>query len=60
MVIPGSDGPGEAARFHLRHRGDRLHVTTDTPHPWQPRFCGPSGTAVQPAGTLETCLAYPA
>ncbi|WP_369779933.1 hypothetical protein [Streptomyces sp. R33] len=61
VVIPRSDGPGEAARFHLRRRGDRLHVTTDTPHPWQLRFCGPSGTVhVQPAGTLETCLAYPA
>ncbi|MBT2469305.1 alpha-xylosidase [Streptomyces sp. ISL-66] len=61
VVIPSSDGPGEVARFHLRRRGDRLHVTTDSPRPWQLRFGGPAGTVhTQPAGTMEAGLAYPA
>ncbi|MGW7458110.1 hypothetical protein [Streptomyces sp. NPDC054797] len=61
VVIPPSDGPGEAARFHLRRRGERLHVTTDSPHPWQLRIGGPAGTVhAQPAGTPEAELPHPA
>ncbi|MFD9408595.1 alpha-xylosidase [Streptomyces sp. NPDC059989] len=61
VVIPCTDGPGEVARFRLRREGDRLHVTTDSPHPWQLRFDGPAGTVqAWPAGTLEAGLAYPA
>ncbi|MEU1032454.1 alpha-xylosidase [Streptomyces mirabilis] len=61
VVIPSTDGPGETARFHVRRRGDRLHVTTDSPHPWQLRIGGPSATAYTwPAGTSEADLPYPA
>ncbi|WP_330328901.1 alpha-xylosidase [Streptomyces sp. NBC_00536] len=61
VVIPRSDGPGEVARFHLRRQGDRLHVTTDSPHPWQLRSGGPAGTVhAWSAGTLEAGLAFPA
>ncbi|WP_033318469.1 hypothetical protein [Streptomyces yerevanensis] len=59
VVIPSTDGPGETARFHLRRRGDRLHVTTDSPHPWQLRIGGPDATVhTRPAGTSETGLPY--
>ncbi|MFI0986243.1 alpha-xylosidase [Streptomyces exfoliatus] len=61
LVIPRSDGPGEAARFHLRRRGDRLHVTTDSRRPWHLRIGGPDGSVhSQPADTLEADLPYPA
>ncbi|WP_406322373.1 alpha-xylosidase [Streptomyces sp. NBC_00519] len=61
VVIPRIDGPGETARFHLRRRGDRLHVTTDSPHPWQLRIGGPNATVhTRPAGTSEAELPYPA
>ncbi len=61
VVIPRSDGPGESARFHLRRTGDRLRVTTDSPHHWQLRIGGPDGALhVSPAGTLEAELPYPA
>ncbi|MFD5468802.1 alpha-xylosidase, partial [Kitasatospora sp. NPDC127059] len=52
VVIPHSDGPGESARFQVRRTGDRLRVTTDSPHPWQLRTGGPDGALhVHPAGT---------
>ncbi|MEU1663970.1 alpha-xylosidase [Streptomyces sparsogenes] len=61
VVIPRPDGPGEMARFHLRRRGGQLHVTTDSPHPWQLRIGGPNATLhSRPAGTSETDLPYPA
>ncbi|MER5799153.1 alpha-xylosidase [Streptomyces mirabilis] len=61
VVIPSADGPGETARFHLHRRGDRLHVTTDSPHPWQLRIGGPNATVhTWPAGTSEADLPYPA
>ncbi|OMI35749.1 alpha-xylosidase [Streptomyces sparsogenes] len=61
VVIPSTDGPGETARFHLRRRGGRLHVTTDSPHPWQLRIGGPNATVrPYPAGTSEADLPYPA
>ncbi|MCX5058894.1 MULTISPECIES: alpha-xylosidase [unclassified Streptomyces] len=61
VVIPRIDGPGETARFHLRRRGDRLHVATDSPHPWQLRIGGPNATVhTRPAGTSEAELPYPA
>ncbi|MFE1987175.1 alpha-xylosidase [Streptomyces mirabilis] len=61
VVIPSTDGPGETARFHLHRRGDRLHVTTDSPHPWQLRIGGPNATVhTWPAGTSEADLPYPA
>ncbi|MFI7294731.1 alpha-xylosidase [Streptomyces sp. NPDC050121] len=61
VVIPGTDGPGETARFHLRRQGGRLHVTTDSPHPWQLRIGGPDGTVhTRPADTPEADLPYPA
>jgi alpha-D-xyloside xylohydrolase len=44
VVIPSTDGPGETARFHVRREGGRLHVRTDSPHPWQLRIGGPDGT----------------
>jgi alpha-D-xyloside xylohydrolase len=60
LVIPRADGPGETARFHVRRDGDRLRVTTDSPHPWQLRLGGPDGTLhASPAGTLEADLPYP-
>lgn len=61
VVIPRTEGPGEAARFHVRRTGDRLRVTTDSPHPWQLRIGGPDGALhVGPAGTREAELPYPA
>ncbi|MFI9318297.1 alpha-xylosidase [Kitasatospora aureofaciens] len=61
VVIPRSDGPGETARFHVRRTGDRLTVTTDSPHPWQLRIGGPDGALhVSSAGTAEAQLPYPA
>ncbi|MFE4799413.1 alpha-xylosidase [Streptomyces sp. NPDC056708] len=61
VVIPSTDGTGETARFHLRRRGDRLHVTTDSAHPWQLRIGNPNATAhTRPAGTSEADLPYPA
>ncbi|MEU5889041.1 alpha-xylosidase [Streptomyces sp. NPDC047461] len=61
VVIPGTDGPGETARFHLRRRGDRLHVSTDSPHAWQLRIGGPHAAVhTWPAGTPEAELPYPA
>lgn len=61
VVIPSTDGPGETARFHLHRRGDRLHVTTDSPHPWQLRIGGPNATVhTWPAGTSEADLPCPA
>lgn len=61
VVIPRTDGPGEVARFQLRRQGDRFHVTTDSPHPWQLRTGGPRGRAhPQPAGTPRADLPYPA
>ncbi|MFF7815685.1 alpha-xylosidase [Streptomyces sp. NPDC007945] len=61
LVIPGTEGPGETARFHLRRQDDRLHVTTDSPRPWQVRIGGPDATLhARPAGTFETDLPYPA
>jgi alpha-D-xyloside xylohydrolase len=42
-VIPRTDGPGETARFRVRREGGRLHVRTDSPHPWQPRIGGHDG-----------------
>ncbi|MGW7202685.1 alpha-xylosidase [Streptomyces sp. NPDC054837] len=60
VVIPSTDGPGETARFHLRRRGDRLHVSTDSPHAWQLRIGGPNETVhARPAGTREAELPYP-
>ncbi|MFH9741424.1 alpha-xylosidase [Streptomyces roseolus] len=61
LVIPGTEGPGETARFHLRRQGDRLHVTTASPRPWQLRIGGPDATLhARPAGTFEADLPYPA
>ncbi|RAG80899.1 alpha-xylosidase [Streptacidiphilus pinicola] len=61
VVIPSPDGPGESARFHLRREGDRLHVTTDSPHPWQLRLGGPEGTVhACPAGTRAADFPFPA
>jgi alpha-D-xyloside xylohydrolase len=61
LVIPSTDGPGDTARFHVRRRGGRLQVTTDSPHPWQLRIGGPNATAYTwPAGTSEADLPYPA
>ncbi|MGW5423593.1 alpha-xylosidase [Streptomyces sp. NPDC003943] len=61
VVIPRSAGPGESARFHLRRTGDRIRVTTDSPHSWRLRIGGPSGAVhVSPAGTREADLPYPA
>ncbi|MFF5973088.1 alpha-xylosidase [Streptomyces sp. NPDC012769] len=61
VVIPRTDGPGETARFHVRRTGDRLHVTTDSPHPWQLRIGSPNATShTRPAGTSEADLPYPA
>jgi alpha-D-xyloside xylohydrolase len=61
VVIPSADGPGETARFHLRRRGDRLHVGTDSPHAWQLRIGGPNATVHSwPAGTPVAELPYPA
>ncbi|MFJ6385701.1 alpha-xylosidase [Kitasatospora sp. NPDC092039] len=61
VVIPRSEGVGQAARFHLRRTGDRLTVTTDSPHPWQLRTGGPDGAVhISPAGTYEAELPYPA
>ncbi|MFI8455415.1 hypothetical protein [Kitasatospora sp. NPDC085464] len=61
VVIPHTKGPGESARFRLRRAGDRLRVTTDSPHPRQLRIGGPDGTLhVSPAGTHEAELPYPA
>ncbi|MFD8125983.1 alpha-xylosidase [Streptomyces sp. S1A1-7] len=61
VVIPSADSPGETARFHLHRRGDHLHVTTDSPHPWQLRIGGPNATVYTwPAGTSEADLPYPA
>ncbi|MFI6151909.1 alpha-xylosidase [Kitasatospora sp. NPDC051170] len=61
VVIPGTEGTGETARFHLRRTGDRLTVTTDSPHPWQLRTGGPDGALhVHPAGTHEAELPHPA
>ncbi|MFI0828310.1 alpha-xylosidase [Streptomyces roseolus] len=61
LVIPGTEGPGETARFHLRRQDDRLHVTTDSPRPWQLRIGGPDATLhARPAGTFEADLPYPA
>ncbi|MFE6060724.1 alpha-xylosidase [Streptomyces sp. NPDC056431] len=60
VLIPSTDGTGETARFHLRRRGDRLYVTTDSPHPWQLRIGSPDATAhTRPAGTSEADLPYP-
>ncbi|MGW5610926.1 alpha-xylosidase [Streptomyces sp. NPDC003753] len=60
LVIPRADGPGETARFHLRRDGDRLRITTNTPHPWQLRLGGPDGTLhTSPAGTPAADLPYP-
>ncbi|MGA5065269.1 hypothetical protein ACPB9E_16140 [Streptomyces exfoliatus] len=61
VVIPRTDGPDETARFHVRRRGDHLHVTPDSPHPWQLRIDSPNATLhAPPAGTSETDLPYPA
>ncbi|MES4907687.1 MULTISPECIES: alpha-xylosidase [unclassified Streptomyces] len=61
VVIPSTDGPGETARFHLRRQGGHLHVTTDSPHPWQLRIGGPNRAVhTRPAGTSEAHLPYPA
>ncbi len=61
VVIPDADGPGETTRFHLRRRGDRLHVTTDSPHPWQLGIGGPDAPVhTRPAGPSEADLPYPA
>lgn len=60
VVVPSPDGPGAAARFHLRRRGGHLRVTTDSPHPWRLRIGGPDATAhTRPAGTSEADLPYP-
>jgi DNA-binding LacI/PurR family transcriptional regulator len=49
----------EAARFHLRREGDRLRVSTDSPHPWQLRTGGPQGMLhMSPAGTAEAEFRY--
>jgi alpha-D-xyloside xylohydrolase len=61
LVIPSTDGGGETARFHLRRRGGRLHVTNDSPHPRQLRIGGPDATVhTRPAGTPEADLPYSA
>ncbi|MER5542184.1 alpha-xylosidase [Streptomyces sp. NPDC002589] len=44
VVIPSTNGPGEAARFEVRRKGERLSVTTDSPHSWRLRTGGPDGT----------------
>lgn len=49
VVVPRTDGPGETARFQVRREGDRLRVTTDSPHPWQLRIGGPD--AIRHPGT---------
>ncbi|MFF8387387.1 hypothetical protein ACF053_27635 [Streptomyces kanasensis] len=60
-MIPRNDGPGETARFHVRRTGDRLHVATDSPHPWQLRIGSPNAQLhTRPAGTSEADLPYPA
>ncbi|MFE9426006.1 alpha-xylosidase, partial [Kitasatospora sp. NPDC006697] len=60
LQIPRTDGPGHTAAFHLHREGDRLRVTTDSPHPWQLRIGGPNGTLhTHPAGTPEAELPYP-
>ncbi|MFE9017175.1 alpha-xylosidase [Streptomyces sp. NPDC007808] len=59
VVIPSPDGPGETARFGIRREGDRLHVTTDSPHPWRLRIGGPDGTVHTNAeGRATTELRY--
>ncbi|MFC0842513.1 hypothetical protein ACFH04_02010 [Streptomyces noboritoensis] len=61
VVIPRTEGPGETARFQVRRTGDRLRVTTDSPHPWRLRIGGPDGPLhVSPAGTGEAEVPYPA
>ncbi|MFE9404181.1 alpha-xylosidase [Streptomyces sp. NPDC006530] len=61
VVVPRTDGPGETARFRVRRTGDRLRVTTDSPHPWQLRIGGPDGTLhVNPAETGVADVPYPA
>ncbi|WP_159394373.1 hypothetical protein [Streptomyces sp. NRRL S-495] len=53
--------PRESARFRLRRTGDHLRVSTDSPHPWQPRIGGPDGALhLSPAGTHEAELPCPA
>ncbi|AUG81814.1 alpha-glucosidase [Kitasatospora sp. MMS16-BH015] len=60
VLIPRSDGPGESARFRLRRTGDRLHVSTDSPHAWQLRTGGPDGPVhLGPPGTFEAELPFP-
>ncbi len=61
VTIPRSDGPGDTARFTVRRRGDRLKVTTDSPHAWQLRIGGPDGAVhTEPSGTAEADFPYPA
>ncbi|AZQ39816.1 alpha-xylosidase [Streptomyces cyaneochromogenes] len=44
VVIPRTDTLGETAHFDVHREGDRLSVTTDSPHPWRLRVGGPGGT----------------
>ncbi|MDH6222446.1 alpha-xylosidase [Streptomyces pseudovenezuelae] len=61
LSIPRSDGPGEAASFHLRREGDRLHISTDSGSPWQVRTSGPHRALHSlPAGTATAEIAFPA
>ncbi|WP_411543828.1 helix-turn-helix domain-containing protein [Kitasatospora sp. DSM 101779] len=61
VTVPRTGGLGDAARFHLRATGERLTVTTDSPHSWHVRIGGPDGPLhSRPAGTPEAHLPYPA
>ncbi|WP_191877661.1 hypothetical protein [Streptomyces filipinensis] len=58
-MIPSANGPGETARFEVRREGDRLGVTTDSPHPWRLRTGGPDGTLhINAAGPATTEFRY--
>lgn len=58
-VIPRMDGFGETARFDIRREGDRLRITTDSPHPWRLRIGGPGGIVhTNTAGRATTDFRY--
>ncbi|MGW6908242.1 alpha-xylosidase [Streptomyces sp. NPDC054940] len=59
VVIPRTDALGETARFDVHREGDRLRVTTDSPHPWRLRIGGPGGTVhTNTAGRATTEVRY--
>ena len=54
VEIPRSDGPGAVASFRVRRAGDRIQVSTDSPHPWRLTVAGE--THAFPAGTPEATV----